>query len=135
MTLPNIDTLYPGQAGGGGTNLTTANTNRTVSGVTGLTSVGTVGANGGLLYLFRVEACGNTTAGAAGRIWLYNTTNYGTNALLLDEITIPAITVGSTQGPFAQNNTYSIALPANTQILVSSNTTDSINYFVAWGNY
>jgi hypothetical protein len=99
------------------TTLVNANPNFDATG-TGSVVVFTASTSGSFVQRIRFKASGSTTATAA-RIFIGNATAgtlSGSNVILFDEITLPAVTVSSTAAQAVYELPFNAALPANYKI-------------------
>jgi hypothetical protein len=91
---------------------------------TGSAVVFTASASGSFVQRIRFKASGSTTATAA-RIFIGNATAgvlSGSNVILFDEITLPAVTVSNTAAQAVYELPMNAALPANYKIQATVST-------------
>ena len=105
----------------GATALVTANPSYEASGSNIITAF-SASISGSFVQRIRFKASGSTSATAA-RIFIGNATSsavlFGPNVILFDEITLPAVTSGSTAAQAVYELPMNIALPAAYRILAS----------------
>ena len=107
--------------------VSTANTNRDGTGT--LATIFTAGASGSRIDDIVIKAVGTTTAGMV-RLFLHD----GTNARLLDEIAVPAITPSATVPSFvAKLVDLAELLPNGWSLRASTNNAETFNILVTRG--
>ena len=99
--------------------LINANPNYDATG-TGSVVVFSASASGSFVQRIRFKASGSTTATAA-RVFVGNTVAFpsGSNAILFDEITLPAVTLSSTAAQAVYELPVNAALPPNYKIVAT----------------
>jgi hypothetical protein len=101
-----------------------ANTARDGTGT--LATILTAGSNGTRIDDIKVQSTGTTTAGVV-RLFLHD----GTNARLLDEILVPAITPSTTVEAFSASLlNQAIVIPSGWSLRASTNNAETFNVLV-----
>lgn len=105
--------------------VSTANTNRDGTGT--IATIFTAGSSGSRVDDIRIQAVGTTTAGVV-RLFLHD----GTNARLLSEILVPAVTPSTTVPAFsAALLNQAIVLPDGWSLRASTNNAETFNVMVS----
>jgi hypothetical protein len=112
---------------------TAANTARDGSGT--IATLFTAGASGSRIERVRIQATGTTTAGVV-RLFIHD----GTNARLLREILVSAITPSTTVEAFSSDQDFSgpdqvLVLPTGFSLRVSTNNAETFNCFAFGGDF
>lgn len=105
-----------------------ANTNRDGTGT--LATVFTAGSNGSRIDDVQVKAVGNTTAGMV-RLYIHD----GTNARLITEIAVSAVTPSATTAAFEGGITLSESLPTGYSLRASVHNAETLNVFAFGGDF
>lgn len=116
--------------------ISTANTNRDGTGTGPATAILSGGTNGSRVERIWVKATATTTAGMV-RIYLWD--GSGTDAKLLDEFAVTAITASASVETWEDGKTYGdtapITVPSGSSITASTHNAETFNVFVEYGSY
>jgi hypothetical protein len=132
----NVSPIYSGQADvqWGSIPLVAANPAFDLSGssATNTVTVMTAGPSGSFIQRIRFKASGSTTATVA-RIFIGNTVSpsTGSNVILFDEVTLPAITVSANSAQATFEIPMNFALNANYKILAALGTATTGGWYVS----
>lgn len=112
---------------------TAANTNRDGTGT--IATLFTAGASGSRAERVRISAAGTTTAGVV-RIYVHD----GSNARLIREVLVPAITPSTTIEAFSADVDFSgpdqvLVLPTGYSLRVSTHNAETFNCFCFGGDF
>jgi hypothetical protein len=112
---------------------TAANTNRDGTGT--IATLFTAGASGSRVERVRIQAAGTTTAGVV-RLFIHD----GTNARLLREVLVTAITPSTTVEAFSADVDFSgpdqvLVLPTGYSLRVSTHNAETFNCFAFGGDF
>ncbi len=130
--MANTVPMWPNVPVLGMVTFSAANTSRTATGTTSLNSIVTGAAAGTHVFKVVVIATGSTSAGTL-RFWYYPNTG---NSLLIQELTVTAITVSSTVLPYyVEWVPQSLILPQNHQLLVTTHIAEGFNVFAFGGSF
>lgn len=113
--------------------ISTANTNRDGTGTGPATAIFSAGASGSKVEEIKVKARGTTTAGMV-RIYVWD--GSGTDAHLLDEVPVSAITPSATVETFEATLTYdNLLLPTGWSVTASTHAAESFGILIFGGDF